>query len=71
MNVHKQFNDWIYEQVTSGNYAIDHKSAWLAYQQAHREGWEQGKKEAFEIARTTQIGKIQTTIAAMEYGGSK
>lgn len=34
---------------------------------AHREGWEQGKKEAFEIARTTQIGYIQTTIAAMEY----
>ena len=26
-------------------------------------------KEAFEIARTTQIGYIQTTIAAMEYKG--
>ena len=37
--------------------------------QARREGWEQGKKEAFEIARTTQIGYIQTTIAAMEYKG--
>ena len=36
-------------------------------QAAHRSGWEQGKREAFEIARTTQIGYIQTTIAAMEY----
>ena len=35
--------------------------------QARREGWEQGKGEAVEIARTTQIGYIQTTIAAMEY----
>ena len=38
-----------------------------AAKNAFRRGWEQAKKEAFEIARTTQIGYIQTTIAAMEY----
>ena len=44
-----------------------HRDATEDVAKAHKRGWEQAKREAFEIARTTQIGYIQTTIAAMGY----
>ena len=53
---------WVKQQLTSA-----HRDATEEVAKAHKRGWEQAKREAFEIARTTQIGYIQTTIAAMEY----
>ena len=41
-----------------------------AVEQAHREGWEQAKREAVEIVyKRLTIEQVEKEIAAMEYGG--